>query len=169
MLTSTILPEYLHRCAILYSTPSGIEIPSRSLCSNPLSVQELSAALGWTPEEVEDLRTAVQPSARLQPQVTEDGDALQDLLADAQALQPEDLVIAAQVRRRVGDCVARHSDREALIMRLRYGLDTDKPQTLQEIGACLGVSRERVRQLEQQALAKLRQLRHSAGLAELAR
>jgi len=52
---------------------------------------------------------------------------------------------------------------------LRYGLDTNEPHSLQEIGDLLGVSRERVRQLEKQAFAKLRQDRQSAGLAELAR
>jgi len=55
-----------------------------------------------------------------------------------------------------------------LIVRWRYGLDADEPQTLQAIGDVLGLSRERVRQLEQQALTKLRQLPQSAGLAELA-
>jgi RNA polymerase primary sigma factor len=52
-----------------------------------------------------------------------------------------------------------------LILRLRYGLGACEPQSLQEIGDVLGISRERVRQLEQQAFAKLRQLPQSAALA----
>jgi RNA polymerase primary sigma factor len=52
---------------------------------------------------------------------------------------------------------------------LRYGLEAYAPQSLQEIGDVLGISRERVRQLEKQAFAKLRQLPRSAGLVELAR
>ena len=75
---------------------------------------------------------------------------------------------AAQVRRGVGACLDHLTAREALIVRLRYGLDSDEPQTLQEIGDVLGLSRERVRQLEERAFAKLRQLPQSAGLAELA-
>jgi len=50
---------------------------------------------------------------------------------------------------------------------LRYGMDAYEPQTLQEIGDVLGLSRERVRQLEKQAFAKLRRLQQSAALAEL--
>ena len=65
-------------------------------------------------------------------------------------------------------CLSHLTAREALIVRWRYGLDADEPQTLQAIGDVLGLSRERVRQLEQQAFAKLRQLPQSAGLAELA-
>jgi DNA-directed RNA polymerase sigma subunit (sigma70/sigma32) len=53
-------------------------------------------------------------------------------------------------------------------VRLRYGLDAHEPQSLQEIGDLLGISRERVRQLEKQAFAKLRRLQQSAVLAELA-
>jgi RNA polymerase primary sigma factor len=54
-------------------------------------------------------------------------------------------------------------------MRLRYGLDAYEPHSLQAIGDVLGLSRERVRQIETQVFAKLRQLPQSAGLAELAR
>ena len=53
------------------------------------------------------------------------------------------------------------------MVRLRYGLDEHEPHSLQEIGDLLGVSRERVRQLEKQAFAKLRRLRQSTVLAEL--
>ncbi len=74
----------------------------------------------------------------------------------------------AKRRRGVGACLGHLTAREALIVRWRYGLDADEPQTLQAIGDVLGLSRERVRQLEQQAFAKLRQLPQSAGLAELA-
>ena len=132
------------------------------------SAQDLSAALGWTPQQVEALLIAVQPLAQLQQPLTDDGTALQDVVADTQTPPPEVLVAAAQVRRGVDACLGRLTAREALIVRWRYGLDADEPQTLQAIGDVLGLSRERVRQLEERALAKLRQLPQSAGLAELA-
>ena len=132
------------------------------------NAQDLSAALGWTPQQVEALLIAVQPLAQLQQPLTDDGMALQDVVEDTQTPPPEVLVAAAQVRRGVGACLGRLTAREALIVRWRYGLDADEPQTLQEIGDVLGLSRERVRQLEKQAFAKLRKLPQSAGLAELA-
>ena len=132
------------------------------------SVQELSTALGWRPQEVEDLLIAVQPIAQLQQPVTDDGDALQDLLEDTRAPQPDALVAEEQLRRGVGACLGQLTEREALIVRLRYGLDMHEPHSLQEIGDLLGISRERVRQLEKQAFGKLRRLQQSTVLAELA-
>jgi RNA polymerase sigma factor (sigma-70 family) len=131
------------------------------------SAQDLSAALGWTPQQVDALLVAVQPLAQLQQPLTDDGTALQDVVEDTQTPQPEVLVAAAQVRRGVDACLGHLTAREALIVRWRYGLDADEPQTLQAIGDVLGLSRERVRQLEERAFAKLRQLPQSAGLAEL--
>src|SRR5215510_14433997 len=133
------------------------------------SPQELSAALGWTPEAVEELLLTVQPIAQLQHPIRDDGTALQDILEDTQTSQPEVLVAAEQVRRGVRACLSHLTEREALIVRLRYGLDAYAPPSLQDIGDVFGISRERVRQLEKQAFAKLRQLPQSAGLAELAR
>ena len=132
------------------------------------SSQDLSAALGWTPQEVEELLIAVQPIVQLQQPITDDGTALQDVLEDTQTPQPEVLIAEEQVRRGVGAYLGHLTEREAFIMRLRYGLEACEPQSLQDIGDVLGISRERVRQLEKQAFAKLRQLPQSAGLAELA-
>lgn len=131
------------------------------------SVQELSTVLGWKPQEVEDLLIAVQPIAQLQQPVTDDGDALQDVLQDTQAPQPDALVAEEQLRRGVGACLDRLTEREALILRLRYGLDMYEPHSLQEIGELLGISRERVRQVEKQAFTKLRRSRSRALLVEL--
>jgi RNA polymerase sigma factor (sigma-70 family) len=127
--------------------------------------QNLSAALGWTPQEVEELLIAVQPIVQLQQPITDDGTALQDVLEDTQTPQPEVLIAEEQVRRGVHACLGHLPEREAFILRLRYGLGACEPQSLQEIGDVLGLSRERVRQLEQQAFAKLRQLPQSAALA----
>ncbi|GIX49486.1 MAG: hypothetical protein KatS3mg131_3697 [Candidatus Tectimicrobiota bacterium] len=132
------------------------------------SVQELSAELGWTPKEVEDLITAIQPITRLDKPVTEDGGELGDILEDAQAPLPEEAAAEEELRHRLAACLAELPEREALILRLRYGLDTPQPYSLQEIGNLLGISRERVRQLERQALEKLRQAPQRQLLADFA-
>ena len=132
------------------------------------SVQELSLALQWTPQEVEDLATVGQPIARLYKPLTENGGVLADILEDVHAPKPDELVAEDQLHSRLAQCLASLPEREALILRLRYGLETGHPHTLQEIGERLGVSRERIRQLEKLALDKLRQPQRSALLADFA-
>lgn len=134
----------------------------------PPNAQELSAALGWTPQEVEELQAAVQPIVRLHQPVADDGSLLADILEDQQAPKPEELLAEEQLQRRLADCLASLTDREAFILRLRYGLECEHPHTLQEIADILGLSRERVRQLERQAFEKLRQPHRSALLADFA-
>src|SRR4030095_11085498 len=94
------------------------------------SSQDLSAALGWTPQEVEELLSAVQPIVQLQQPITDDGTALQDILEDTQTPQPEALVAEEQVRRGVEACLRQLTEREAFIVRGRYGLDAHEPQSL---------------------------------------
>src|SRR4029450_1976803 len=77
------------------------------------SPQGLRAALGWTPEAVEDLLITVQPMVQLQQPLTDDGTALQDILEDIQTPQPDVLVAAEQVRRGVRDCLGHLTEREA--------------------------------------------------------
>jgi RNA polymerase sigma factor (sigma-70 family) len=103
---------------------------------------------------------------RLDQQVTDEGDALIDILADTQALQPAHLLMEGQLQHRLGEGLASLPAREALILRLRYGLETDHAYSLREIGDVLGISRERVRQLEKQALTRLRQPHWSALLGD---
>jgi RNA polymerase primary sigma factor len=93
---------------------------------------------------------------------------LADILEDVHASKPEELVAEDQLHRCLAQCLATLPEREALILRLRYGLETGHAQTLQEIGERLGVSRERIRQLEKLALDKLRQPQRSALLADFA-
>src|SRR6266581_6532432 len=110
----------------------------------PPSSEELSLALRWTREEVEALQAAVQPVIRLQQPLAEDGGSLVDILEDD------------QVQQCLADCLASLTEREAFILRLRYGLESEHPHALQEIADMLRLSRERVRQLERQAFEKLR-------------
>jgi RNA polymerase sigma factor (sigma-70 family) len=127
--------------------------------------EDLSVALGWTPQDVEELLRVTQPLVSLQQPLRDEGTALQDVLADTETPPPDVRLATEQVRRGVHACLGQLPEREAFILRLRYGLEACEPQSLQEIGDVLGLSRERVRQLEQQAFAKLRQLPQMAAFA----
>jgi len=132
------------------------------------SPQELSTALGWTLAEVEAFSQVGQPLLRLQAPRTADEATLLEVIKDDQTLQPEQHLAVAQLHHRLTACLARLPAREAFILRLRYGLEGEEPQTLQAIGALLGRTRERVRQLEQRALATLRQPPQRVLLADFA-
>jgi RNA polymerase primary sigma factor len=85
----------------------------------------------------------------------EDGMVLDEVLTDDRSKAPEDLMIEADDLDRIFDRLDALEDREAAVIRMRFGLDTFRPMTLREVGENLGLTRERVRQLESQALQKL--------------
>lgn len=159
------VPEYVvARQATLRAAAATLE----RLHGRSPSRQELSTALGWTLEEVAALSRAGQPILRLQAPRTEDGTTLLEVVPDGQTLQPEQHLAVAQLHHQMTACLARLPAREAFILRLRYGLEGEEPQTLQAIGARLGRTRERVRQLEGRALATLRQPQQRVLLADFA-
>ena len=81
---------------------------------------------------------------------------LGDVLRDMTVRSPEDTAIESDLANEVERALAPLSDREKEVLRLRYGLGTDREYTLEEIGRRLSVTRERVRQIESRALQKLR-------------
>jgi hypothetical protein len=83
------------------------------------------------------------------------GWSIEDRLPDAHDRGPDAETAAAEERRRVREAVAVLGGRKALVLRLRFGLGGEGPLTLAEIGKRLGVTRERVRRIEKQALAEL--------------
>jgi RNA polymerase sigma factor (sigma-70 family) len=89
-------------------------------------------------------------------------------MEDERTPQPDICVAYTQLRQRVVASLADLPEREAQLLRLRFGLDTDHPHSLQEIGTLFGLSRERVRQLEKLALEKLRLSASAAVLADFA-
>jgi RNA polymerase primary sigma factor len=129
------------------------------------NAQELGMALGWTLHKVEALQGFKPVFVRLHEPVTDDGRRLEEAVEDERTPQPDILVAHTQLRQRVVASLSDLPEREAQLLRLRFGLDTDHPHSLQEIGTLFGLSRERVRQLEKMALEKLR---HSASAAVLA-
>jgi RNA polymerase primary sigma factor len=88
-----------------------------------------------------------------------------DFLLDQRSLSPEASAAEMESRQRLGELLGLLSDRESLVLRLRYGLDGEKGHTLQAIAERMAITRERVRQLETRALAKLRREAECGGKA----
>ncbi len=125
------------------------------------SVQELSEHMELPPRKVRIIRKAVRAFQR-PPQTGgsgEEGDApmLAEMLHDDKTPSPQDRVLLDDDLQTIAILLNAIDDREATILRLRYGLDGQEPLTLKEIGAEVGLTRERVRQIEIEALRKLNQ------------
>jgi RNA polymerase sigma factor (sigma-70 family) len=137
---------------------------TRELGRDPESA-ELAKGLDVEVSRIEELVRWSRETVSLDTPVGEDGEtALSDLVADADEPSPEDLVIAALRHDRLGQLLTRLEPRSALIIRARFGLDDGKQKSLTEIAGGLGLSRERVRQLEAAALNQLRELAAAEGL-----
>jgi RNA polymerase primary sigma factor len=119
--------------------------------------EEIALALGTSLERVRLVIRAAKQTISLESPVGEEGDStVADLLADRHAVAPQDAAAEAILREQVEDALAHLSARERQVVRLRFGLADGRDRTLGEIGVELGLSRERVRQIESDAFAKLR-------------
>ncbi|MFN0074435.1 MAG: RNA polymerase sigma factor RpoD/SigA [Chloroflexota bacterium] len=119
---------------------------------------DIAARLNTSEERVsEALRAGQIPISLESPVGAEHESVLGDLIADQTALQPPDVVVADMLREYVDEVLGDElSIRERAVLELRFGLRDDRVWSLSEIGETLGLSRERVRQIEHEALAKLR-------------
>jgi len=90
------------------------------------------------------------------PMTPGEDNRLLDYLPDQLSAGPEDEAYEHALQQRIEDCLASLKEREAKILRLYFGLDEQEPMTLEEIGALLGITRERVRQIKEKALGRLR-------------
>jgi RNA polymerase primary sigma factor len=121
--------------------------------------EEIAAELGMDLDRVLDLVAWGRDHVSLDTPVDEDGDtSLGDLMAQETAPGPDDTVLDVESRERLDALVGQLDDRAADIIRARYGLLDGRQHKLADIGARHGISAERVRQLEREALQKLRRL-----------
>ena len=119
--------------------------------------QEIATELGMDVDRVLDLMSWGREHVSLDTPVDEDGDtSLGDLMAQETAPGPDLTYLSTEARQRLEDLVGILDDRSADIVRARYGLADGRQHKLADIGAQHGISAERVRQLEREALQKLR-------------
>ena len=129
---------------------------------------ELAEQLQIPEREVASLMRHVLDPVSLATPVGSDGEAeLGDVVADTTAPSPFDLVAGQMLGGEIDKLLLRLGEREREILRLRYGLDRGEPRTLEEVGEALNLTRERIRQIERGALAKLRQPSNITGARDL--
>ena len=126
---------------------------------------ELAVAMDVTPERVVELLRYGREPASLDEPLGEEGDTrLGDLVEDTLAVVAFDALDATFLQEELRNVLATLSDREAGVIRLRFGLTDGRPRTLDEIGRVYGVTRERIRQIEAKTMTKLRHPARSRAL-----
>ncbi len=123
------------------------------------SLQEIAERMSLPERKVRIIKRAVRAfSAPTQSEGFDSGLLLSDVLADEKTLTPDQVVFNEAESQMIQKLLAELDDREGTILRLRYGLDENEPMTLKAIGAKIGLTRERVRQIENEALRKLQKV-----------
>jgi len=134
------------------------------------TVEELAEAMAIPPSRVEQLlQMARQPISLETPTDDEEESVLGDFIEDRGTASPSEAVSQQMLREILQEALATLSPREMRILKLRYGLADGRMYTLEEVGRKLGVTRERVRQIEAQALARLRHPSYARRLREFLR
>ena len=122
------------------------------------TTQELSLYMKLSPKKLNIIKKAVKAYNSPTQSGSDDGEVtINDIVADTHNLPPDEQVTGHDELRHLGELLGGIDERAARILKLRYGLEGDEPMTLKEIGAKIGLTRERVRQIEHEALSKLRE------------
>jgi len=129
------------------------------------NTEEIAKALGQPVEEVEHIERMSQRPVSLDAPIGQDGGGkLEDRVEDAEALPGAGLAAALRAREDLAGVLRDLPDAERGVLELRFGLSGEEPRTLESIGRQLGITRERVRQIEAAALARLRRLMAARGM-----
>lgn len=150
---------------VLYRIERSRQALGRELERAPTE-SELAEELDMSPDEVRLLLSSNQSILSLNEPVDEDGEAeLGDLLEQYLMPDTDERILRESFEQSLREALDKLSEKERQVVALRFGLDDDNPLTLREIGELLGISRERVRQIENQALTKLRRSSQVRALA----
>ena len=129
--------------------------------------EELARELDMTPEKVVEVQKYGREPISLHTPLGEDGDSeFGDLIEDTEAVVPADAVGFTMLQRQLEMLLDSLSEREAGVIRMRFGLGDGMPKTLDQIGDTFGVTRERIRQIESKTMAKLRHPSRSQALRD---
>jgi RNA polymerase primary sigma factor len=152
----------------LYGKIRQSELRLRQRKAGDPTDEEIAEEVGLTPERIREVREAMQDLVSLDRPIGEDGDAtMGDLIADADSTDPADSAQSADAVAQIEAALDALDERERVILILRFGLGGEEPQTLEQIGEHFGLTRERIRQMQNRALAKLRHPSRAHNLSGL--
>jgi RNA polymerase primary sigma factor len=122
----------------------------------PPTHEEVAKRLGLPKKKLNIIKKAIRVyNAAPQSDQTEAGWSIDEMLMDSRSKTPDTEMVETDDLKHVLILLEKMDKREATVLRMRFGLNDEEPKTLKEIGECLGLTRERVRQIESEALAKL--------------
>jgi RNA polymerase primary sigma factor len=119
------------------------------------TIEEIAKHMNLPREKIVMMRRAASTAAQSDSQGPESTLGLSEMLADEKTPKPEDVLFSEIEKETIYKLLDQIDGREAKVLRMRYGLGGEEPKTLKEIGEILGLTRERVRQIENEALKKL--------------
>ena len=129
--------------------------------------EEIAEAAGLSVEKVNEiLKVGLDPLSLDATVGDEDDTTLGDFVSDSSVETPDGTVEISQLRSAIDEVLSALNEREAFVLKLRFGLDDGEAKTLEEVGQVLGVTRERVRQIEAKALRKIRHPQRSKILVD---
>ena len=138
-------------------TRRALEAESRADGEHAVSVEEIASALERPPQEVAALlKLAEQPSSLDAPLEREGSESMLDTVADDQAIDPLGRRLGHEAHALLENGLAGLNDREREVLAGRFGLNDREPETLEDLAARLGLTRERIRQIQQESLLKLK-------------
>jgi len=121
------------------------------------AIPEIATEAGFTPERVQELLELIEDPVSLETPVGDGESVYSDLIEDTNSDRPETATATVLRSKELAGALSRLTPRMRRVLALRFGLDGETPQTLEQVGVGLGITRERVRQLEARALRELRQ------------
>jgi RNA polymerase primary sigma factor len=116
---------------------------------------EVARRMGISEEDADDLAVLEEKNVSLSDRLSGDGLEVEDRISDDVSPPVEYQIIKSSVQQQIRAMIGELDEKEAVVLKLRFGLDDDRPRTLQEIGNEMGLTRERIRQIEQKAMRKL--------------
>ena len=129
-------------------------------------LREIAQITGFAPEKVMELLSLIPEVCSLDAQTGEETGSLLLLLEDENAPMPHEELVRRELKRTIDGLLAGLDERQQRLLRLRYGMEDGVSRSLAEVSQVLGVSKERVRQIEKQAMDKLRVLGSELGLED---